>query len=72
MCVCMYTMCVTGASRSEKDIGYPGTGVRDICEPLCWCWDLLQEQQMLLATEPPFQPSKDSCWGLVWCYAFKC
>lgn len=37
-CVC--TMCMTGASRSEGDTGSPGSGVTDVCESPCWCWDL--------------------------------
>ena len=38
----------------------PGTGVTDRCELSCGCWELnpgpLEEQSMLLTTEPSLQP----------------
>jgi hypothetical protein len=38
----------------------PETGVTDSCELPCWCWELnldpLEEQPVLLTTEPSLQP----------------
>lgn len=35
--VCLYTMCVLGASKgSEEGIGSSRIGVRDSCEPAIW------------------------------------
>ena len=43
-----------------EDVGSPGTGVADSCELPCGCWVLnpspLQEQPVLLTTEPSHQP----------------
>jgi hypothetical protein len=62
MSACMYICvphgfwCLWGP---EEGIGSPGTGVTDGCELLCGCWNrtwvLCQEQEMLLASEPPLQ-----------------
>lgn len=42
--------------RSEEGTGYPGTGIMDSYESPCGCWesnsDPLQQQQVLLTTEP--------------------
>lgn len=54
-----------GPTVSEEDSGYSGTGLRDGCEILCGCWKLnlgpLQEQKLLLTTEPPLQISSGQC-----------
>ena len=43
-------------------VGSTRIEVTDGCEPTCGCWDLnpgpLQEQQVLLTTEPSLQSSK--------------
>ena len=55
-------MCVPGAHGDQKRISNitPETGVIDDCEPPwgCWesNWDLLEEQLVLLATEPSPRP----------------
>jgi E3 ubiquitin-protein ligase NEDD4 len=40
----------------RRDVGSPGTGVMDGCEPQCGFWELnlsvMQEQQVLLPAEP--------------------
>ena len=50
------------AYRGQKVIR-SRTGVPDGCEPPCGFWELnpdpLQEQQMLLTTEPSLQPHRD-------------
>jgi hypothetical protein len=47
--------------RLEEGVRSPGTGVKDACETPHGCWesnpDPLQEQQVLLVTEPPLQSS---------------
>lgn len=44
---------------TRKGIRSPGTGVMDVCKPSlgCWEWNLdpLQEQQMIVTTEPSLQ-----------------
>lgn len=46
--------------RTEKGVRAPGTGVTHDCEPPCGCWDSnpgpLEEQLVLLTTEPSLQP----------------
>lgn len=46
--------------RSEKSCRTPWTTVTDICKPACGWWDpysgAMQEQQLLLTTEPSLQP----------------
>lgn len=48
--------------RSEEDTGCPGTGIMDSYEPPCGCWesnpDPLQQQQVLLTTEPSLRAPK--------------
>ena len=34
------TMCVQCPQRPEEDIGFPGTGITDVCELLCRWWEL--------------------------------
>ena len=55
MHVCVYVHCVL-----EEIIRSSGPGVTEDYELPCGCWELnsgpLQEQQVLLTTEPPFQP----------------
>jgi hypothetical protein len=50
-CVCAYV----------KVSGPPWAGVTDNCDPTCGCWELnqglLEEQPMLLTTEPTLQPN---------------
>ena len=54
--VCMRTMNVQYLQRPEEDVGSLGTEAIDGCELPCGYWDLnsgsLQEQQVLLTTEP--------------------
>jgi hypothetical protein len=42
--------------QTDRDVGFPGTGVMNDCEPLCGFWNLdlgpLEERQVLLITEP--------------------
>ena len=38
--VCMYTVYAWYPQRPEEDIGSPGTGVTDGCEPPCGSWKL--------------------------------
>lgn len=49
-------MCVQYTQRSEEDIGYPGPGVIEDCEPLFGFWKLkpstLEGQPVLLPAEP--------------------
>ena len=55
----MYTMGVQCCGPAEG-IGSPGTGVMDVCELLCWCWESnpgWEEQPVLLTAEPSLQPS---------------
>lgn len=44
MFACMYiyicTMYIQYWQKLEEDIRTPGTGVTDVCEPPCGCWDL--------------------------------
>jgi hypothetical protein len=46
----------------EQGVRSPGAGITDHCEPPCRCWELnpgpLQEQPVLLTTEPSFQLPK--------------
>lgn len=48
--------------RSEEGIGSPRVGLTDGSESPCGCWEanpgLLQEQQVLLTSEPSLQPPK--------------
>jgi hypothetical protein len=48
-------MCMSGATKTRKDIGSLGTGVIDGCELPCGFWELdpgpLEEQPVLLTTE---------------------
>lgn len=59
---CMSVHCINALCpwRPEEDIGSLWTGVSDGCETLCGFWKLnqdpLQEQQILLTTEPSLQP----------------
>jgi hypothetical protein len=44
----------------KRALDFPGIGVTDSCEPPCGCWELnsepLEEQSVLLTTEPSLQP----------------
>ena len=55
--VCKCTHVVHCPQRSEEGVG---TGVTDTCQLPCGCWESnpgsLQEQSMLLTTEPSLQP----------------
>jgi hypothetical protein len=64
VCVCacasLCVLCVCKSlQRPEEDIECSGTGVTDDCEPACGCLELnlvpLQQQPVLLTTEPPLQ-----------------
>ena len=51
----MYTIfCVSAGQERASDL------ISDDCEPPCGCWELnsgpLEEQAMLLSTEPSLQP----------------
>ena len=51
------TMYVPSVFRGQESASYPNT---DGCELLCGCWELnsvpLEEQSVLLTTEPTLQP----------------
>jgi hypothetical protein len=51
---------ISAGTRSEEEVGSPGSGVKDKCEPSCGCWELnpgpLEEQTVLLAAEASLQP----------------
>ena len=53
------TMCVPCPWSPEEGVKFLGTGVKDGCEPLCGCWEWdlgpLEEQPVLLTTEPSLQ-----------------
>jgi hypothetical protein len=53
----MCTVCMLGPRMSKEDSESSGPRVIDGCEILCGCWRLnlgpLQEQKLLLTTEPP-------------------
>lgn len=57
MYICAPCVCLV---HTEGSVRCPETGVIDDGEPACGCWELnhspLQEQKMLLTTEPSFQP----------------
>ena len=59
-CGHVYHVCAWCLRRSEDGIRSPGTGVKSGCESPCGCWVLklgpLQEQHVLLSTEPSLQP----------------
>lgn len=75
MCWCLGTMC---PQKSEEGTGSPGTGVMDVCELLCWCWESnpgpLQELAVLLTAELPVRPQHS--FLLMWhgklCYNSSC
>lgn len=50
---------VPGAQGSQKEVSEPLEPVPDGCEQTCRCWELnpglLEEQPVLLTTEPCFQ-----------------
>jgi hypothetical protein len=54
-------MCLQYPCRSEEGIGFPGTEVTDGCELPRVYWELnlgpLEEQSVLLTTEPSLQHS---------------
>ena len=58
MCMSI-SFCFMYMSPKEEDIGSPGDGVTHGCDPSCGYWELnpvsLQEQPVLLATEPSLQ-----------------
>ena len=63
--LCMRMMCVPGAHRGHKRVvGSPETGVMNIRELPCGCWELnlgpVQDQQDLFTVEPSLQPLKES------------
>lgn len=49
-------MCIQFLRRSEENVPSPGTGMKNVCEALCGCWDVnpgaLPEKWVLLSTEP--------------------
>ena len=53
--ICKYTVAVLRYSRRAHQIS-----LRMVCEPPCGCWELnsgsLEEQSVLLTTEPSLQP----------------
>jgi hypothetical protein len=65
-CVYLCSIRVLGACRSQEAFHFPGTAVEGSWEPACGCWKLnpspLQNQAVLLTTEPPLQlPTVTSC-----------
>lgn len=59
---CMYvrTLCTLGAFRGQKVLGALELALQKVIKMLHGCWDLnpapLQQQPVLLTTEPPLQP----------------
>lgn len=55
--------------KSEEDVGFSRTGVTDGCEPLSVRWEThlgpLQDQHMLLTTEPPSHPTSGFLSGIL-------
>ena len=55
LCVCELFVCLVPVEAIRS----LGTGVTDSCEQPCGCWELnlgpLEEQEMLLTTEPSLQ-----------------
>lgn len=35
----VYALCFLRALGDKEGIPFPGTGVVNICEPPCWCWE---------------------------------
>ena len=61
LCACIFCrVCALCPQKSEDGMGSPGPGVRDSCRLLCGCWELnpgpMEEQPVLLTTEPSLQP----------------
>lgn len=59
--VCLCTTCTSDVHTGQKRVSDPSRpGVTEGCELPCGCWELnpgpLQEQPVLLATEPSLQP----------------
>jgi hypothetical protein len=56
----MVITCMQRPQRPEEGSETPGTGVTGGCEPPWGCWELntgpLEEQPVLLTTEPSLQP----------------
>jgi hypothetical protein len=59
MYVCVPCVCLVPVKVARRDVRSPGAGVSGSCEPSRGCWeprcDPLQEQPMLLVTEPSLQ-----------------
>ena len=60
-CMTVYHMHACCPWSAEEDIGSPGTELKDCWELPCGCWEsstlgLLEEQPVLLTTEPSLQP----------------
>jgi hypothetical protein len=59
MCVCALHKCLL-PTEARENVGNPGTGFTDSCESCHGSWGSnlgsLEEQVMLLTSEPPFQP----------------
>ena len=57
LCVCIHSRCFQTHQERASDF------VMDGCVPPCGCWDLnsgpLEEQSVLLTTEPSLQPLND-------------
>lgn len=58
--VCMCTTLVCYLKRPEEGIRFTATGVTDICELLCVCWELnpdsLENQAVLLTMKASLWP----------------
>ena len=58
-------LCVQCLGRSEGHTRFPETAVTDTCELPCGCWELspgpLDQQPVLLTTEPSLQPRNKVC-----------
>lgn len=62
-------MCVRCLQRREEVAGPRGTGATEYCEPACGCQEPnlspLQEQPVLVATEPTLLPWKVELLGVL-------
>ena len=77
--LCLYTICLQSPQKLEASITSSKTGVTDGCVIPCGCSEsdlslLLEEQPVLVTTEPSLQPVafKTNKHPLILCYAYTC
>ena len=63
--------------KPDEGSGSPGTGVADVCQPLCGCWELnlcpLKVQSVFLTfRQPSLYPSTHVLSNLTWFSAHMC